>query len=276
MLLGLGPYSNQQTGYPVQLFDQINQIAIRAWKSIPNKWEVSGNLTKIVQGPMEPFSDFVARVLEAADYTGVVKIMVESPKGITAISPGDKIAQLILLPSLHQHFTAKDRERGESGFGSTGMDLAFLSLDLDQRPVLELNINGKRVLGVLDTGADRSIIAKKDCPAGWPVQVSSQTLQGLGYAKAPDMSARQLQWKDGEGHSGVMQPYVLELPVSLWGRDLLRDMGFKLSNEYSPTSQKMMKDMGYHPDYGLGKYLQGRKEPVQTRQRNPRLGLGFS
>ncbi|EGW09651.1 Retrovirus-related Gag polyprotein [Cricetulus griseus] len=66
MLLGLGPYSNQQTGYPVQLFDQINQITIRAWKSIPNEGEVSGNLTKIVQGPMEPFSDFVARVLEAA------------------------------------------------------------------------------------------------------------------------------------------------------------------------------------------------------------------
>ena len=28
------------------------------------------------------------------DYTGVVKIMVESPKGITAISLGDRIARL--------------------------------------------------------------------------------------------------------------------------------------------------------------------------------------
>jgi len=27
---------------------------------------VSGNLTKILQGPMEPFSDFVARLVEAA------------------------------------------------------------------------------------------------------------------------------------------------------------------------------------------------------------------
>ena len=30
------------------------------------------------------------------DYTGVVKIMGESPKGITAISPGDRIAQILL------------------------------------------------------------------------------------------------------------------------------------------------------------------------------------
>lgn len=210
------------------------------------------------------------------DYTGVVKIMVESPKGITAISPGDRIAQLILLPSLHEKFAAQDKERGKSGFGSTGTDLTFLSLDLDQRPVLELIVDGKKILGLLDTGADRSIIAKKDWPAGWPLQASSQTLQGLGYANAPDMSARQLQWKDQEGHSGVLQPYVLELPISLWGRDLLKDMGFKLSNEYSPISQKIMKDMGFHPSFGMGRQLQGKKSPIQVQQRNPRQGLGFS
>ncbi|EGW11815.1 Putative Pol polyprotein [Cricetulus griseus] len=69
MLFGQGRFVNQQTGYPIQLYDQINQIAIRAWKSIPNKGEVSGNLTKIIQGPMEPFADFVASM----DPHGMVK-----------------------------------------------------------------------------------------------------------------------------------------------------------------------------------------------------------
>ena len=50
----------------MQVFEQINKIAIKAWKSLPNKGEVSGNLTKILQGPMQPFSDFVARLVEAA------------------------------------------------------------------------------------------------------------------------------------------------------------------------------------------------------------------
>ncbi|XP_031218518.1 uncharacterized protein LOC116085231 [Mastomys coucha] len=125
------------------------------------------------------------------DYTGVVKIMVASPHGITAISPGDRIAQLVILLSLHDRYVARDQDRGKGGFGSTGTDLIFLSLDLDQCPVLELKVDGKKILGLLDTGADRSIIAKKDWPSGWPVQASSQTLQGLGYAKTPDMSARQ-------------------------------------------------------------------------------------
>lgn len=33
---------------------------------MPSKSEVSENLTKILQGPTEPFSDFVARMVEAA------------------------------------------------------------------------------------------------------------------------------------------------------------------------------------------------------------------
>ena len=34
MLLGQGRFA-QQTGYPVQVFEQVNQIAIRVWKSLP-------------------------------------------------------------------------------------------------------------------------------------------------------------------------------------------------------------------------------------------------
>ena len=66
MLLGQGRFANAQTGYPGQVYQQINEVATKAWKSLPNKGEVSGNLIKILQGPMEPFSDFVSRLVEAA------------------------------------------------------------------------------------------------------------------------------------------------------------------------------------------------------------------
>ena len=69
MLLGQGCFANNQTGYPNQVYDHIiatNNIATKAWKAVPKRGEVSGNLTKIIQGPLEPFSDFVARVVEAA------------------------------------------------------------------------------------------------------------------------------------------------------------------------------------------------------------------
>ncbi|XP_026956179.1 igE-binding protein-like, partial [Sagmatias obliquidens] len=66
MLLGQGQWINNQTMFPVQVYSQINEINMRAWRALPNKGEVSGNLTKIIQGGTEPFSDFVARMMEAA------------------------------------------------------------------------------------------------------------------------------------------------------------------------------------------------------------------
>ena len=68
--------------------------------------------------------------------------------------------------------------------------------------MLQLTVNGKKIQGLLDTGADRSIIATKVWPTAWPVQASAQSLQGLGYAQAPNMSAALLSWKDEEGHNG--------------------------------------------------------------------------
>eukprot|EP00073_Rattus_norvegicus_P051713 XP_017454097.1 PREDICTED: endogenous retrovirus group K member 113 Gag polyprotein-like [Rattus norvegicus] len=65
-LLGLGRFALDQTGYPEQVYSQINEIAIKAWKALPNRGTVSGNLTKVLQGPTEPFSDFVALMVEAA------------------------------------------------------------------------------------------------------------------------------------------------------------------------------------------------------------------
>ena len=84
-----------------------------------------------------------------SDFTGKVKIMVSS-RGIVAISPGDRIAQLLFLPSCHSQFPAKDSERGDKGFGSSGASDIFCSLNLDTRPLLKLRIEGKAISGLLD------------------------------------------------------------------------------------------------------------------------------
>jgi hypothetical protein len=50
-----------------------------------------------------------------------------------AISPRDYIVQLLINP------------RGNKGLGSTGTNVAYISLDLDNRPTLQLQIEGKLV-----------------------------------------------------------------------------------------------------------------------------------
>lgn len=210
------------------------------------------------------------------DFEGVVKIMCSSPRGISAISPGDCIAQLLILPSLHSMFPSKDKVRGKKGFGSSGGNNAFISFELGTRPTLELKIEGKLFKGLLDTGADITIMSTTWWPKQWPINRSHQTLQGLGYESTPHISAKYLHWEDSEGRSGTVVPYVLPLPINLWGRDILQQMDLRLSNEYSEQSRKMMHDMGYTPGKGLGKHLQGMTGPVPINKKLDRTGLGFS
>lgn len=210
-----------------------------------------------------------------SDYIGVIKVLCHSPHGIISITPGDRIAQLLILPSMHERFPAKDKERKDGGFGSTGVDLACLSMDLDQRPMLELKIEGKAFSGLLDTGADRSIIQSSAWPKHWPLQSSSQTLQGLGYAHTPPISAKELIWRT-KNQQGTVQPFVVDIPINLWGRDIQQQLQLRLTNDYSEANKNIMKLQGYVPSKGLGKHLQGRHVPVEPVIKQDRKGLGFS
>jgi hypothetical protein len=51
MLLGQGRFIAAQINYPIQVYEQINKIGTKAWKSLPNRGEVSGNLTKSFKNP---------------------------------------------------------------------------------------------------------------------------------------------------------------------------------------------------------------------------------
>ena len=58
------------------------------------------------------------------------------------------------------------KERREDGFGSS--DAFWVQTIGPQRPELTLFINGKRFSGLLDTGADTSVITASQWPSKWP------------------------------------------------------------------------------------------------------------
>ena len=66
LLTGQGQYAANQTNYHWGAYAQISAAAIKAWKALTRKGEAGGHITKITQGPQEPFSDFVAKMTEAA------------------------------------------------------------------------------------------------------------------------------------------------------------------------------------------------------------------
>jgi hypothetical protein len=90
-------------------------------------------------------------------------------------------------------------------------------------------------MGLLDTGADVSVVAERHWPSTWPCVQATADLKGVVSATAPLQSACAISWHDDEGHSGTFLPYVLkDLPVNLWGRDVLQEMGAIL---YSPSAK---------------------------------------
>ncbi|KAL6054143.1 hypothetical protein STEG23_020649 [Scotinomys teguina] len=67
MLIGAGQYAylTAQIRYRPAVYAQISAAAMRAWKALPNK--ASGEqLSKVIQGPSEPFSEFVDHLLQLA------------------------------------------------------------------------------------------------------------------------------------------------------------------------------------------------------------------
>ncbi|KAM8982272.1 endogenous retrovirus group K member 5 Gag polyprotein-like isoform 1-T7 [Sarcophilus harrisii] len=71
LLQGIGPYADvtAQINYSVAAYEQIAANAIKAWASIHNKNDKGEAFTKIMQGPDEPFADFVGRLQTAITRT---------------------------------------------------------------------------------------------------------------------------------------------------------------------------------------------------------------
>ena len=126
--------------------------------------------------------------------------MVSSPKGISVINQGDKIAKILVIPSEHDKYLAKRNKRNKLGFGSTGEPMTMVVLDLNTRPMYTIRINDKLFNELLDTGADLSIITLTQWPKDWPLQKADQTLPGLGVASNPLRTAQLLKWTDIEGN----------------------------------------------------------------------------
>lgn len=206
-----------------------------------------------------------------SDYMGEIKIMAHSPQGITVIQSGQRVAQLILLPIIPVGKAIR-QERGSRGFGSS--DAYWIQAINKQCPELLLYIQEKPFKGILDTGADVSVISQKHWPDEWPKQVVISTLQGIGQSHDPEQSSTFLKWRDEEGHEGHFQPYVLPgLPVNLWGRDVMMNMGVYL---YSPDKKisNQLLDQGLLPHQGLGINSQGPLQPLIPAVKNDRKGIG--
>lgn len=206
------------------------------------------------------------------DYTGEIKVMASSPRVISTVSPGQRFAQLLLLPLHKTKNKAVKGNRGAAGFGSS--DIYWAEMISSSKPMMTLWLDEKKFTGLVDTGADVTIISKTQWPQTWPTEATITHLTGIGQSRNPERSSKLLTWKDEKGHHGHIQPYIVAgLPFNLWGRDLLAQIGMVIGSPNDIVTAQMLKN-GYVPGTGLGKNQDGILDPIQTKSKTDRTGLG--
>lgn len=63
----------------------------------------------------------------------------------------------------------------------------------DKRPKLKILVNNIEIEGMVDTGADVTIISPKSWPTSWPLQGVDMQLQGVGTLSQIKQSTRWLK-----------------------------------------------------------------------------------
>ncbi|RMB89195.1 hypothetical protein DUI87_34457 [Hirundo rustica rustica] len=173
-----------------------------------------------------------------ADFSGQIHAMVSTPTPPLTIPKGTRIAQLVPFKSSVSR--TEDRSRGDGGFGSTGPpQVRWTAVLTKDRPetLCTVSMVGAtpseiHLRGLLDTGADMSILSLAAWPPQWPLTLAQTSISGLGGTKQCYVSQNPVAITNPEGQTAIIWPRVTEIPQNLWGRDVLAAWGVRLGTDF--------------------------------------------
>ncbi|RMC09752.1 hypothetical protein DUI87_13539 [Hirundo rustica rustica] len=173
-----------------------------------------------------------------ADFSGQIHAMVSTPTPPLTIPKGTRIAQLVPFKSSVSR--TEDRSRGDGGFGSTGPpQVRWTAVLTKDRPEMLCTVSMVgatpseiHLRGLLDTGADVSILSLAAWPLQWPLTLAKTSISGLGGTKQCYVSQNPMAITNPEGQTAIIWPHVTEIPQNLWGRDVLAAWGVRLGTDF--------------------------------------------
>ena len=91
----------------------------------------------------------------------------------------------------------------------------------DSRPLMSLIIEDKQFEGLVKTGAGVSVISLQQWPNDWKKEKIPLVLTGLGSIADVWKSTQPLSCQLSNGKKVFISFYIVNIPINIWGRDLL-------------------------------------------------------
>lgn len=157
-----------------------------------------------------------------SDSMGEIIVVITVPVTWT-FKKGEAIAQIVIVP--YVKFGTSDKTR-IGGFGSTDPGaaqnpiVALVTKVKDEHPMIKLHLEGQPFNGMIDTGAQITVISDKEWPKNWPLQEIPYSLEGIGGLSSCLLSTRTMTVYGPENQKAIIRPHVGPFSPSLWGRDL--------------------------------------------------------
>ncbi|RMB97742.1 hypothetical protein DUI87_25741 [Hirundo rustica rustica] len=197
--------------------DKIHKVPLDAFGPLGDDMSVflMGRSSATIQGIM------VHLGLIDVDFSGQIQAMVSTPTPPLTIPKGTRIAQLLSFKSSVSR--TEDRSRGDGSFGSTGPpQVRWTAVLTKDRPEMlcTVSIVGAtpseiHLRGLLDTGADVSILSLAAWPPQWPLTLPKTSIVGLGGTKQCYVSRNPVAIMNPEGQTAIIWPDVTEIAQNL-------------------------------------------------------------
>lgn len=104
------------------------------------------------------------------------------------------------------------------------------------RPTLTCQLTcGDRTIevrGMLDTGADVTVISYIFWPRDWSLIAPLGTLSGIGGASLCLQSENSIVVTGPGNKTAIIRPFVVQKPITVWGRDLLAQWGMRIEVDF--------------------------------------------
>ncbi|XP_069903264.1 endogenous retrovirus group K member 6 Pro protein-like [Oryctolagus cuniculus] len=103
----------------------------------------------------------------------------------------------------------------------------------NRRPKLTLYLDDIAFVGLIDTGADVTVLKARDARKiqHWK-RVPGPDLQGVRGLKLADQVITSVIWQDESGDTGTIFKLIAEVSMTLWARDVLSQMKAVLTMDH--------------------------------------------